>query len=262
VDFEFRPGWNLLNYGKRRSISSTYHSRYRTCPAMTPYVLGLQRHHMLHSRKRLSRFHSCKTREKTRNIRFRNLHAHFRQRASPGVQHLGRVRKGLQDRRRVLERRAHRNRCPDDRLRPRVFRRHDSLHLGKDAVRKAGLHVPGELFIEPSWMFIGGFQSMQHQIAQVATQLEAARLLVYNAARLVDAGQPFAKEGAMAKWYAAEIAQQACIKCIDWMGGVGFSKDFIQEKFYRDVKIGSIYEGTYNIQLSTIAKHIEKFYKS
>jgi short/branched chain acyl-CoA dehydrogenase len=106
------------------------------------------------------------------------------------------------------------------------------------------------------------FQSMQHQIAQAATQLEAARLLVYNAARLVDAGQPFAKEGAMAKWYAAEIAQQACIKCIDWMGGVGFSKDFIQEKFYRDVKIGSIYEGTYNIQLSTIAKHIEKFYKS
>lgn len=102
---------------------------------------------------------------------------------------------------------------------------------------------------------------MQHQIAQVATQIESARLLTYNAARLVEAGLPFAKEAAMAKYYAAEIAQQATIKCIDWMGGVGFTKDFIQEKFYRDAKIGSIYEGTYNIQLSTIAKFLKQEYK-
>lgn len=105
------------------------------------------------------------------------------------------------------------------------------------------------------------FQAMQHQIAQVATQIESARLLTYNAARLVEAGQPFAKEAAMAKFYAAEVAQQATIKCIDWMGGVGFTKDFIQEKFYRDAKIGSIYEGTYNIQLTTIAKFLEQEYK-
>ncbi|KAF2893311.1 hypothetical protein ILUMI_12867 [Ignelater luminosus] len=105
------------------------------------------------------------------------------------------------------------------------------------------------------------FQAMQHQIAQVATQIESARLLTYNAARLVEAGLPFAKEAAMAKYYAAEIAQQATIKCIDWMGGVGFTKDFIQEKFYRDAKIGSIYEGTYNIQLSTIAKFLKQEYK-
>ncbi|RZB38641.1 short/branched chain specific acyl-CoA dehydrogenase, mitochondrial-like, partial [Asbolus verrucosus] len=106
------------------------------------------------------------------------------------------------------------------------------------------------------------FQSMQHQIAQIATQIECARLLVYNAARLVEAGQPFVKEASMAKWYSAEVAQQTCVKCIDWMGGVGFSKDFIQEKFYRDVKIGSIYEGTYNIQLSTIAKYIAQHYSN
>lgn len=101
---------------------------------------------------------------------------------------------------------------------------------------------------------------MNHQIAEVATEIEAARLLTYNAARLVEAGKPFAKEAAMAKLFASEIAQKATIKCIDWMGGVGFTKDFIQEKFYRDVKIGSIYEGTSNMQLSTIAKFIQKDY--
>lgn len=101
---------------------------------------------------------------------------------------------------------------------------------------------------------------MQHQISQIATQIECARLLAYNAARIVEAGAPFVKQAAMAKYFAAEVAQQTCIKCIDWMGGVGYTKDFIQEKFYRDVKIGSIYEGTYNIQLSTIAKYLEKEY--
>lgn len=98
---------------------------------------------------------------------------------------------------------------------------------------------------------------MQHQIAQIATQIECARLLTYNAARLVEKDQPFVKQAAMAKYYAAEVAQQTTIKCIDWMGGVGFTKDFSQEKYYRDCKIGSIYEGTYNMQLSTIAKHIK-----
>ncbi|CAG9857134.1 unnamed protein product [Phyllotreta striolata] len=105
------------------------------------------------------------------------------------------------------------------------------------------------------------FQGMQHQIADVATQIECARLLTYNAARMVEAKMPFMKEAAMAKYYAADIAQTVTVKCIDWMGGVGFTKDFIQEKFYRDVKIGSIYEGTVNMQLSTIAKCIEKEYK-
>lgn len=102
------------------------------------------------------------------------------------------------------------------------------------------------------------YQSMQHQVATIATQIEATRLLVYNAARLVEAGAPFMKEAAMAKYYASEVAQTATIKCIDWMGGVGFTKDFPQEKFYRDCKIGSIYEGTTNMQLSTIAKAIRK----
>nr|XP_014096489.1 short/branched chain specific acyl-CoA dehydrogenase, mitochondrial [Bactrocera oleae] len=104
------------------------------------------------------------------------------------------------------------------------------------------------------------FQSMQHQIATVATEIEAARLLTYNAARLQEQGKPFLKEAAMAKFYASEVAQRATIKCIDWMGGVGFTRDFPQEKYYRDVKIGAIYEGTTNMQLSTIAKVIKKEY--
>jgi len=107
---------------------------------------------------------------------------------------------------------------------------------------------------------IFSFQSMQHQIAAVVTQLEAARLMVYNAARLREAGQPFLKEAAMAKYYASEVAQLVTVKCIDWMGGVGFTQDYPQEKFYRDVKIGAIYEGTTNMQLSTIAKAIRKEY--
>lgn len=73
---------------------------------------------------------------------------------------------------------------------------------------------------------------------------------------------PFTKEAAMAKYFASEMAQKATVKCIDWMGGVGFTKDFPQEKFYRDCKIGSIYEGTSNMQLSTIAKLIRKEYES
>lgn len=103
---------------------------------------------------------------------------------------------------------------------------------------------------------------MQHQIATVAMQIESARLLVYNAARLVEAGQPVIKEAAMAKLLASEVAQVATIKCIDWMGGVGFTRDFPQEKFYRDVKIGSIYEGSSNMQLSTIAKVLRKEYEN
>lgn len=106
------------------------------------------------------------------------------------------------------------------------------------------------------------FQGMQHQIAQMALQIECARLLTYNAARLVENGKPFIKEASMAKLYASEIAQQVTSRCIDLMGGVGFTRDFPQEKFYRDSKIGTIYEGTSNIQLNTIAKNILKEFQS
>ncbi|XP_003479670.2 short/branched chain specific acyl-CoA dehydrogenase, mitochondrial [Cavia porcellus] len=104
------------------------------------------------------------------------------------------------------------------------------------------------------------FQGVQHQVALVATQLEAARLLTYNAARLVEHGRPFIKEAAMAKYYASEIAGLTTSKCIEWMGGVGYIKDYPVEKYFRDAKIGSIYEGASNIQLNTIAKHIHAEY--
>ncbi|XP_078500122.1 short/branched chain specific acyl-CoA dehydrogenase, mitochondrial [Lissotriton helveticus] len=104
------------------------------------------------------------------------------------------------------------------------------------------------------------FQGMQHQIAHVATQIEAARLLTYNAARLREVGQPFIKQACIAKYHASEVASLTASKCIEWMGGVGFTKDYPIEKYYRDCKIGSIYEGTSNIQLSTIAKFIHDEY--
>lgn len=104
------------------------------------------------------------------------------------------------------------------------------------------------------------FQGMQHQIAHVATQIEAARLLTYNAARLKEAGRPFIKEACMAKYFTAEVATLTTSKCIEWMGGVGFTKDYPIEKYYRDCKIGTIYEGTTNVQLSTMAKFIDKEY--
>ncbi|XP_046709101.1 short/branched chain specific acyl-CoA dehydrogenase, mitochondrial [Silurus meridionalis] len=106
------------------------------------------------------------------------------------------------------------------------------------------------------------FQAMQHQISHVATQLEAARLLTYNAARLREAGRPFIKEACMAKYFSSEVATLTTSKCIEWMGGVGFTKDYPIEKYYRDCKIGTIYEGTTNIQLSTIAKYIGQEYDS
>uniref|UniRef100_A0AAQ5XUX7 Short/branched chain specific acyl-CoA dehydrogenase, mitochondrial n=1 Tax=Amphiprion ocellaris TaxID=80972 RepID=A0AAQ5XUX7_AMPOC len=103
-------------------------------------------------------------------------------------------------------------------------------------------------------------QGMQHQIAHVATQIEAARLLTYNAARLKEAGRPFIKEACMAKYFTSEVATLTTSKCIEWMGGVGFTKDYPIEKYYRDCKIGTIYEGTTNVQLSTMAKFIDKEY--
>jgi short/branched chain acyl-CoA dehydrogenase len=103
---------------------------------------------------------------------------------------------------------------------------------------------------------ISEFQGVQFQLAKMATALEAARLLVYNAARLRDAGQPFVTEAAMAKYFASEIAEQAASQAIEILGGVGITKDYPVEKLYRDAKIGRIYEGTSNIQLITIAKKL------
>ena len=103
---------------------------------------------------------------------------------------------------------------------------------------------------------IGEFQAVQFDLAKMAVDLEAARLLVYNAARLKEAGRPFATEAAMAKYFASEIAEKAASKAIEVHGGVGFTKDYPVEKLYRDAKIGRIYEGTSNIQLLTIAKKL------
>jgi alkylation response protein AidB-like acyl-CoA dehydrogenase len=105
---------------------------------------------------------------------------------------------------------------------------------------------------------ISDFQGVQFQIARMATEIEAARLLVYNAARLKDAGQPFLQEAAMAKLYASEAAQRIASTAIDLFGGNGFTREYPVEKLYRDSKIGTIYEGTSNMQLATIAKNLLK----
>jgi len=101
---------------------------------------------------------------------------------------------------------------------------------------------------------IGDFQGVQFQLAEMATELEAARLLVYNAARLKDAGEPFLVQAAMAKLHASRMAQRVSSTCIDLHGGYGFTREYPVEKFYRDAKVGTIYEGTTNMQLQTIAK--------
>jgi alkylation response protein AidB-like acyl-CoA dehydrogenase len=101
---------------------------------------------------------------------------------------------------------------------------------------------------------IADFQGVQFDLAEMATRVEAARLLVYNAARLRDAGLPFVTQAAMAKYFASTIAEEVASKAVEIFGGVGFTKDYPVEKLYRDAKIGRIYEGTSNMQRITIAK--------
>jgi alkylation response protein AidB-like acyl-CoA dehydrogenase len=102
------------------------------------------------------------------------------------------------------------------------------------------------------------FQGVQFQLAQAATELEAARLMVYNAARLKDAGQPFTQQAAMAKLFSSQVAERVTSLCVELLGGYGYTKEYPVEKFYRDAKIGTIYEGTSNMQLQTIAKLLLK----
>jgi alkylation response protein AidB-like acyl-CoA dehydrogenase len=101
---------------------------------------------------------------------------------------------------------------------------------------------------------ISDFQGVQFQIAQMATEIEAARLMVYNAARMKDAGIPFVKEAAMTKLFCSQVAERVTSLAIEIYGGYGFTKDYPVEKYWRDSKIGKIYEGTSNMQLATIAK--------
>ena len=102
------------------------------------------------------------------------------------------------------------------------------------------------------------FQGVQFQLAQAATELEAARLMVYNAARMCDAGQDIAQVGAMAKLFSSQVAERVTSLAVELFGGYGYTKDYPVEKYYRDAKIGTIYEGTSNMQLMTIAKHLLK----
>jgi butyryl-CoA dehydrogenase/short/branched chain acyl-CoA dehydrogenase len=103
---------------------------------------------------------------------------------------------------------------------------------------------------------IADFQAVQFELAEMATDVEASRLLVYNGARMRDAGLPFVTEAAMAKYFASQIAETVASRAVEIFGGVGFTKDYPVEKLYRDAKIGRIYEGTSNMQKMTIAKQI------
>ncbi|CAC9895680.1 unnamed protein product [Aureobasidium pullulans] len=107
---------------------------------------------------------------------------------------------------------------------------------------------------------VGEFQGMQHQLAQAWTEICAARAMVYNAARKKEAGEDFVMDAAMAKLYASQVAGRVSGQAIEWMGGMGFVREGLAEKYWRDSKIGAIYEGTSNIQLTTIAKLLQKQY--
>jgi alkylation response protein AidB-like acyl-CoA dehydrogenase len=101
------------------------------------------------------------------------------------------------------------------------------------------------------------YQGIQFDMADLATQIEAAKLMVYNAARLKDAGENFIKEAAMAKLFAGNVAEEVASRALEVYGGYGFIKEFPAEKFYRDAKIGKLYEGTSNMQKATIFKLID-----
>jgi alkylation response protein AidB-like acyl-CoA dehydrogenase len=101
---------------------------------------------------------------------------------------------------------------------------------------------------------ITDFQAIQFQLAELATEIEAGRLLVYNTARMKEAGQSFVRQAAMTKYFCSQVGERVASQALEVFGGVGFTKDFPAEKFYRDAKIGKIYEGTSNIQLQTIAR--------
>jgi len=103
---------------------------------------------------------------------------------------------------------------------------------------------------------VGEFQGVQFQLAEMATDVEAARLMVYNAARLKDEGAGFMRQAAMAKLFSARVAQAVSSRCVDLFGGYGFTREYPVEKLYRDAKIGTIYEGTDNMQLQTIARDL------
>jgi alkylation response protein AidB-like acyl-CoA dehydrogenase len=103
---------------------------------------------------------------------------------------------------------------------------------------------------------ISEFQGIQFELAEMAVEVEATRLMVYNAARLHDAGRPFLTEAAMCKYFASQVAERVASRAIEVLGGVGFTKDYPVEKLYRDAKIGRIYEGTSNMQRMTIAKQM------
>ena len=152
-----------------------------------------------------------------------------------------RGRQGLQDRDRDAERRAHRHRRPDDR--PRAGRARSRDRATRASASSSASRSPSS-------------RRVQHQLARAATELEAARLLVYNAARLRDARQPFLTEAAMCKIFSSEVAERVASLAVNLFGGYGFVKDYPVEKLYRDAKIGQIYEGTSNLQLQTIAKQL------
>ena len=109
---------------------------------------------------------------------------------------------------------------------------------------------------------IATFQGMQHQYALAATEIHAAETMIYNACRMKENNMNFIKEASMCKYYAATVAERTASKTIEWLGGIGFTKDMLAEKFYRDCKVGSIYEGTSNIQLQTIAKLLMSDYNT
>src|SRR4029079_16798079 len=100
---------------------------------------------------------------------------------------------------------------------------------------------------------IAEFQAVQFALAEMATEIEAAELMVYNAARLKDAGQPYLREAAMTKYFTSHGAERVASRCVEIFGGNGFVRDYPAEKYYRDAKVGKIYEGTSNMQLATIA---------
>ena len=201
----------------------------------------LSRHHVLPGRARLPGIPGRQEGRQARHPRVVHLRADPGRLPGARRQRARRSRQRLQDRHRNLERRPHRDRRADGRawrkarsITPSPMRNSASNSASRSPIFKACSSL------WPRWQ----------------REVEAARLLVYNAARLRDAGLPFVTEAAMAKYFASQVAEDTASRAVEIFGGVGFTKDYPVEKLYRDAKIGRIYEGTTNIQKLTIAKQI------
>merc|ERR1712072_500369 len=206
---------------------------------------GLQGHHRLHCGERHEGIQHCQEGEEAGHPRLLHLCHQLRRCRGPGFQSSRKRREGYKYAIGLLN---------EGRI--GIAAQMTGLALG--AWENAARYVWNDR--KQFGSLVGEFQGMQFQLAQAYTDITAARALVYNAAQKKEAGLDFVRDAAMAKLFASQVAGRVSGNAIEWMGGMGFVREGLAEKYWRDSKIGAIYEGTSNIQLQTIARLLQREY--